>query len=207
MQHLTMNTFHLFTLLSILATSLLSSAAQESLAPVLDIYNNQLRAGTNYYILPVIDGRGGGVTLATTANKTCPLDVIQEPLQSTNGLPLTFLPVNSKKGVVRISTDLNIKFSAAPTCVKSTVWKVAYDESTQNFFVKSEGVEGNPGRETLDNWFKIEEYDGDYKFVFCPTVCNFCKVVCKNVGVLVQDGKRRLVLTDNAPFKIMFIKA
>lgn len=201
-----MNKSHLSLLFTLFTTtSLLCSAAPP--APVLDIYNKPLLAGTSYLILPVIDGRGGGVTLATSGNKTCPLHVIQEPLESTKGLPLTFLPVNSKKGPVRISTDHNIKFSTAPTCVKSRVWKASYDESTQNFFVTIGGVEGKPGRDTLDNWFKIEEYDGDYKFVFCPTVCNYCKVVCKNVGILVQDGMRRLVLTDNAPFKIMFIKA
>ncbi|KAG8378604.1 hypothetical protein BUALT_Bualt07G0002800 [Buddleja alternifolia] len=181
----------------------LGSAAQ-SPSPVLDIAGNKLRAGTDYYMLPVIRGRGGGLTLASTGNKTCPLGVVQEQFEVKNGLPLTFTPVNSKKGVIRVSTDQNIKFSAASTCVQSTVWKLDYDESIGKYFVMTGGVEGNPGRETISNWFKIEEYEGDYKLFFCPTVCNFCKVICRNVGIFLQDGKRRLgvSLTDDVPFRM-----
>ncbi|PIN11664.1 hypothetical protein CDL12_15729 [Handroanthus impetiginosus] len=188
-------------------TNFLLYAAQDP-APVLDINRNKLRAGVNYYILPVIRGRGGGLTLASTGNETCPLSVVQEQLEVKNGLPLTFRPVNSENGVVRVSTDQNIKFSAGSVCVQSTVWKLdSRDESTGQYFITTGGVEGNPGRETISNWFKIEEYEGDYKLVFCPTVCNFCKVICKDVGIFLQDGKRRLALTDDAPFRVMFKKA
>lgn len=37
----------------------------------------------------------------------------------------------------------------------------------------SGGVEGKEGRETVNNWFKIErelEKEENYKIVFCPTV-------------------------------------
>ena len=176
--------------------------------PVLDISGKKLRTGTDYYILPVFRGRGGGLTLASTGNETCPLDVVQEQLEVSNGLPVTFSPVNIKKGVIRVSTDQNIKFSAATICVQSTVWKLAnFDDSTQQWFVTSGGVEGNPGRETVDNWFKIEKDEDDYKLVFCPTVCNFCKVKCRDVGVFIDDaGVRRLALSD-VPFKVMFKRA
>ncbi|XP_021810339.1 kunitz trypsin inhibitor 2-like [Prunus avium] len=185
-----------------------SVAADAAPSPVLDITGKKLRTGTNYYILPVIRGRGGGLTLASTSNTTsCPLDVVQEQHEVSNGLPLTFSPVNPKKGVVRVSTDHNIKFSAATICVQSTIWKLdKFDEQTGQWFVTSGGVEGNPGRQTTSNWFKIEKYDEDYKLVFCPTVCNFCKVICRDVGIFIQDGKRRLALTD-VPFKVMFKKA
>lgn len=67
------------------------------------------------------------------------------------------------------------------------------------------GVEGNPGRETLDNWFKIEKTDDGYKFVFCPTVCNFCKVICRDVGIFLDgNGMRRLALSD-VPFSVIFM--
>ncbi|XVF30310.1 hypothetical protein REPUB_Repub16aG0045700 [Reevesia pubescens] len=177
--------------------------------PVLDITGKKLRTGTNYYILPVFRGRGGGLTLASsTRNETCPLDVVQEQLEVSNGLPLTFSPVNIKKGVIRVSTDQNIKFYASTICVQSTVWKLAnFDDSTQQWLVTSGGVEGNPGRETVDNWFKIEKYEDDYKLVFCPTVCDFCKVLCRDVGVFIDDaGVRRLALSD-VPFKVMFKRA
>ncbi|KAG6384708.1 hypothetical protein SASPL_153525 [Salvia splendens] len=186
---------------------LIAAAAAEAPPPVLDIAGKQLLAGADYYILPVIRGRGGGLTLAATGNETCPLDVAQERQEVKNGLPLSFRPTNAKKGVIRTSTDHNIKFSAASICVQSTVWKLHFDESIQNYTITTGGAEGNPGRETISNWFKIEKFDEDYMLVFCPTVCNYCKVICKQVGIVVQHGLRRLALTDSAPFKFMFKKA
>jgi hypothetical protein len=175
--------------------------------PVLDIAGEKLRTGVGYYILPVIRGRGGGLTFASTRNKTCPLDVVQELHEVSNGLPVTFSPVNQTKGVVPVSTDLNIKFSASTICVQSTVWKLdKFDESRSQWFVTSGGVEGNPGRGTTSNWFKIEKHDRDYKLVFCPTVCNFCKVLCRDVGIYIEDGRRSLALSD-VPFIVMFKKA
>lgn len=197
-----------FFLFTIFANRSPLSAAAEEPAPVLDTDRNLVRAGVDYYILPVIRGRGGGLTLASTGNETCPLDVVQEQLEVKNGLPLTFRPVNPKKGVVRVSTDQNIKFSGATICVQSTVWKLDnYDASTGKYFITTGGVEGKPGRETISNWFKIETYGDDYKLVFCPTVCNYCKVICKDVGIFMQDGKRRLALTEDAPFRVMLKKA
>ncbi|KAF3438401.1 hypothetical protein FNV43_RR21163 [Rhamnella rubrinervis] len=189
-------------------TNLVPGAAESAPDAVRDIDGDILRTGVDYYILPVVRGRGGGLTLASTGSKTCPLDVVQERHEVENGLPLTFTPVNPKKGVVRVSTDLNIKFSASTVCVQSTVWRLEYDESTGQRFVSSGGVEGNPGPATLSNWFKIDKFENDYKLVFCPTVCNFCKVVCKDVGVYIDDdGLRRLALTDDQPFRVMFKKA
>ena len=198
----------LFSLLLIaLAFNPLPGAAEAAPDPVLDIEGKQLRSGVDYYILPVIRGRGGGLTVASVRNKTCPLDVVQDKLEVSHGLPLTFTPVNPKQDVIRVSTDHNIKFSAATICAQSTVWKLEYDESTGQRFITTGGVEGNPGRGTLSNWFKIEKYGDDYKLVFCPTVCNFCKVICRDVGVYIQKGYRRLALTTDAPFRVMFKKA
>nr|CAN65022.1 hypothetical protein VITISV_027379 [Vitis vinifera] len=197
----------LFSLLLIaLAVKPFSVAAESAPDPVLDTEGKKLRSGVDYYILPVFRGRGGGLTLASTGNESCPLDVVQEQQEVSNGLPLTFTPVNPKKGVIRVSTDHNIKFSASTICVQSTLWKLEYDESSGQWFVTTGGVEGNPGRETLDNWFKIEKYEDDYKLVFCPTVCDFCKPVCGDIGIYIQNGYRRLALSD-VPFKVMFKKA
>ncbi|KAJ6684049.1 hypothetical protein OIU85_007715 [Salix viminalis] len=160
--------------------------------------------------LPVlIRGRGGGgLKMATTGRKTCPLDVVQDRYEASKGLPLKFTPVNSKKGVIRVHTDLNIKFSAASICHQSTVWKLdSYDEWAKQWFVTTNGVEGNPGPETTRNWFKIEKFQNNYKLVFCPTVCRHCKVMCKDVGIYTDaKGARRLALS-NVPFKVMFKRA
>ncbi|XP_009792285.1 kunitz trypsin inhibitor 5 [Nicotiana sylvestris] len=196
-----------FLIFTISFNSFLSSAAEAPPA-VVDIAGKKLRTGIDYYILPVVRGRGGGLTLDSTGNESCPLDaVVQEQQEIKNGLPLTFTPVNPKKGVIRESTDLNIKFSAASICVQTTLWKLDdFDETTGKYFITIGGNEGNPGRETISNWFKIEKFERDYKLVYCPTVCNFCKVICKDVGIFIQDGIRRLALSD-VPFKVMFKKA
>lgn len=173
---------------------------------VLDIDGKKLRAGVNYYILPVIRGRGGGLTLGNIGHDKCPLHVVQEQFEISNGLPATFAPVNPKKGVVRVSTDLNVEFEASTVCAKSTVWKLdKFDESTRQWLVTIGGIRGNPGQETLDNWFKIEKHGKDYKFVFCPSVCKFCKVICKDVGIFIKNGNRALALSDT-PFPVMFKK-
>ena len=130
---------------------------------------------------------------------------------------MTFSPAKTdttQRGrAIGLSTDLNIKFSASTACVQSTVWKLdSFDEALGQWFVTTGGVEGNPGPNTISNWFKIDKYNDtkDYKLVFCPTVCSFCKVVCKDVGVFVKDGTRRLALTDDNnkyPFVVMFKRA
>ncbi|GMI65903.1 ARABIDOPSIS THALIANA KUNITZ TRYPSIN INHIBITOR 5 [Hibiscus trionum] len=172
-------------------------------APVLDISGQELRTGLDYFVLPVIRGRGGGLTLESADNETlCPLFVAQEQLEVSSGLPLYFSPVN---GVIRESTDLNVLFNASSICVQTTLWALTYDESLQKYVVATGGVEGNPGPETLNNWFKIEKFDDDYKLVFCPTVCDFCRPVCGELGVIIVNGIRRLALTDD-PLKVMFMR-
>ncbi|KAL3642251.1 hypothetical protein CASFOL_013066 [Castilleja foliolosa] len=197
--------------LLVLCLITLCSATPENPSPVHDIAGKNVLAGVDYYILPVIRSRGGGLTLAATGNKTCPLNVVQEQHEVENGFPVTFRPVDPKKGVVRVSTDHNIKFSAASICVQSTVWILDQDESSGRYMISTGGVEGSPGPQTISNWFKIEEYEGDYKLLFCPTVCNFCKVICRDIGVYVQDGKRVLGFSltgeNEAPFRVMFKKA
>ncbi|KAI3748565.1 hypothetical protein L6452_11725 [Arctium lappa] len=194
------------TLLFLLFSTLISlSFGQESPDPVRDIEGNLVRSGTDYYILPVFRGRGGGLTLASTRNESCPLDVVQEGFELELGLPLTFTPVNPKKGVIRESTDLNIIFSASTTCIQSNVWNL--EEYEGQLIVSAHGVSGNPGRETISNWFKIAKYENDYKLVFCPTVCNFCKPVCGDLGIkIAENGSRRLAISV-VPFKIQFRKA
>ncbi|XP_073146872.1 kunitz trypsin inhibitor 5-like [Henckelia pumila] len=181
--------------------------AAEQPAPVLDTDGKALRAGVDYYVLPVFRGRGGGLTLDSTDEQNpCPLDVVQEQSEVDRGLPVYFKPVNPKKGVIRLETDLNVLFNASSICVQTTLWKLdVFDESTGKYFITTGGVEGNPGRDTISNWFKIQKYDSDYKFVYCPTVCDICRPVCGDVGIFIKDGKRRLALSD-VPLKVMFKK-
>ncbi|KAL9994492.1 putative proteinase inhibitor I3, Kunitz legume, kunitz inhibitor STI-like superfamily [Helianthus debilis subsp. tardiflorus] len=192
-------------LLLILFSTVSLSLGQPSPDAVRDIAGNLLRSGTEYYILPVFRGRGGGVTLAPTRNESCPLDVVQEGFELEDGLPLTFTPVDPKKGVIRESTDLNIIFSASSICIQSNVWMLEEYEGQR--IISGRGTAGNPGRETISNWFKIEKYENGYKLVYCPTVCDLCRPVCGDIGVVfAENGSRRLAISD-VPFMIKFRKA
>ncbi|XP_073310969.1 kunitz trypsin inhibitor 5-like [Primulina huaijiensis] len=184
-----------------------TSEAAEQPAPVLDTDGKALRAGVSYYVLPVLRGRGGGLTLDSTDEKNpCPLDVVQEQSEVDRGLPLYFKPVNPKKGIIRLATDLNVLFNASSICVQTTLWKLdERDVSTGKYFITTGGVEGNPGRQTLSNWFNIQRYENDYKLVYCPTVCDICRPICGDLGIFIKDGKRRLALSD-IPLKVMFKK-
>lgn len=178
--------------------------------PVVDALGRYLRNNIGYYIVPVpsedptVPSRGGGLNLADTRNQTCPLDVVQEIDENDKGLQFSFIPVNSKKGVVRESTDMNIKYNGDTTCNQSMVWKLnQFDDPNGPYFVTTGGVLGNPGLQTIGNWFKIEAFIDDYKLMYCPTVCKSCKVICKDVGIVVVNGRRYLGLTDQ-PRRIMF---
>ncbi|KAK1438695.1 hypothetical protein QVD17_04505 [Tagetes erecta] len=177
--------------------------------PVLDVYWKKLRTGVEYIVMPTAQvGERGGIILGAMGNKTCPAGVAQ--LRTNEyGHPLTITPVNPKKGnpkkgVIRLSTDVNIKFSGSTICHESTVWKLEYDTAMRQYAVMVGGVKGNPGPETLDNWFKIEKTNNGYKFVYCPSVCTYCKVMCRNVGIVVdENGLQRLALSDD-PLSVIF---
>ncbi|KAF8036002.1 hypothetical protein BT93_C1890 [Corymbia citriodora subsp. variegata] len=147
----------------------------------------------------------------SNASSSTVLDTVGHKLQTgqevSNGLPVKFSPADAGNSTIRLSTDLNIWFNAATICVQSTVWRLgAYDGTVKQYFIETGGVLGNPGPETISNWFKIEKLDEDYKLVFCPTVCDTCKVICRDVGIYVDGGTRRLALSDE-PFRVMFKKA
>nr|GFA33935.1 AT-hook motif nuclear-localized protein 1-like [Tanacetum cinerariifolium] len=134
-----------------------------------------------------------------------PIQLLVLPALHNSGLmsdeyggPLTFTPVNPKKGVIRLSTDVNIKFSGSTICHESNVWKFKYDKNIKQYAVMMGGVLGNPGSKTLDNWFKIQKTKDGYKFVFCPSVCSTCKVKCKDLGIVLGvNGMQRLAVSKD----------
>ncbi|KAK2421569.1 miraculin [Trifolium repens] len=202
---------------SILAFSLISLAfICKTIAapePVLDISGNKVTTGVKYYILPVFRGRGGGLTVTNvnnlnSGNNTCPLYVLQEKLEVKNGQGVTFTPYNTKQGVILTSTDLNIKsYVTDTTCSQSQVWKLL-KVLTGVWFLATGGVEGNPGFDTIFNWFKIEKADKDYVLSFCPTVST-TQTLCRELGLYVDDnGNKHLALSDKVPsFRVVFKRA
>ncbi|XP_055831952.1 miraculin-like [Solanum dulcamara] len=170
--------------------------------PVLDLNGKILRTHTMYYIVP-INRVNGGLAVETIGNETCQLGVVKEKYDK-NGDFLEFIPLGKKKGVIRVLTDLNVAIFSNYECRQSTVWQLEkYDPSTRKYFVNVGGVDGNPGPQTIRNWFKIDKYGHGYKFVYCPSVCTYCKVICKDVGVYMLNGQNRLALND-VPFVFNF---
>ncbi|XP_057443443.1 miraculin-like [Lotus japonicus] len=168
---------------------------------VFDTSGKKLRAGAQYYIVPASPDVGGGLGLNRT-RKACPLDAVA--VDGNRGLPLVFTPVNPKKGVVRVDTDLNIYFATETSCPQSNVWKVDYfDSATEQLFVTTGGVLGDPGLETIRNWFKIETYEDAYKLNYCPSVCYGCYHQCLDIGIYEDQYGKRLVV-DDFPFKVRF---
>ncbi|KAJ6829933.1 putative alpha-amylase/subtilisin inhibitor [Iris pallida] len=182
-------------LLLLLLLPLASAATNTSTSTIVrDVEGKPLRRSHEYYILPVIRGRGGGLTLSQR-NNTCPFYVTRSRTRPA-AASADLLTVYPRDKLVPLSTDLNVEFSAATICVQSTVWELDIDVATGRSYVTTGGVKGNPGPDTVSNWFKIERYDSDsdsgngkyYKLVFCPGVCSICRVLCGDVGILLNKG-------------------
>ncbi|KAH7840811.1 hypothetical protein Vadar_021927 [Vaccinium darrowii] len=207
-----------YLLPTIFIYTLISSSpliANQSYTPtnttILDVEGQELQSTTRYYIFPVeTPNRGGGLGLSSK-DGTCPHNVMQETLESSNGLPLRLLTIDNKSGSINLSTDVNIAFMAATTCVQSAVWRVggiSDSEVSGRRYVTSGGVVGQPGLDTMRSWFKVEKNGNGngYKIVYCPSFCSSCRIACGNVGVLVENGKRWLGLTAD-PLLVIFKKA
>ncbi|KAH7550619.1 hypothetical protein ACOSP7_023933 [Xanthoceras sorbifolium] len=183
--------------------------------PLLDMFNDKVVTGTEYYIVSAITGAGGGgLNILSGRNDPCPMDVVQESSDLKPGRALLFFPFNytGEAGtVVYDSTDLNIQFNVRPRSCnqETTVWKVDnYDDAKGEWFITTNGVIGNPGAETLQNWFKFMKVSADfdmYKIVHCPSVCKSCVKLCSDVGIHFET-ERRLALS-HSPFRLVLIKA
>ncbi|CAI9113351.1 OLC1v1013935C1 [Oldenlandia corymbosa var. corymbosa] len=194
-----------FTIIAFIAS--LGSAQTE---PVLDTDGNPVQVGVDYYVVPPAGNNtgGGGLGLQSSGNQTCPLDVVQVLEQNSYGLPLFFQSVNPNEKVVNLGVDQNVQFNASTICIMSTVWRLQFQSNEQMnlYYVTTGGVAGNPGRETLSNWFQVERFEDAYTFVYCPTVCDICRPVCGNIGVIVENGRRVLGINRSQPLKVTFKK-
>ncbi|XP_027359388.1 kunitz trypsin inhibitor 2-like [Abrus precatorius] len=205
-----------FLLFLALTSQPLLEAAEPASEPVIDTSRKKLQTDANYYIIPAVPFTicgfvscftGGGLALDSD-NESCPLDVVVE--KANQGLPLRFTPINTKKGVINVSTDLNIRFyNADERCPHfSTVWKLDnFVASIGQTFVTTGGVLGNLGQHKILNWFKIETFDDAYKLVYCPSVCPSCNHVCKDVGIFEDGNKKMHLALSDIPFKVKFQRA
>ncbi|CAI8599597.1 unnamed protein product [Vicia faba] len=166
---------------------------------VLDKQGKRLKPGKGYYVWQFWADNIGGLTLGTTRNKTCPLDVIRNP--KAIGSPVYF----SAPGLTYIptQTDLTIEIPIVGSpCKESKVWKLS-KEGSGFWFVSTGGVAGD-----LISKFKIEKLEGDidvpiYIFKFCPSVPG---VLCAPVGTFTDtDGTKVLAVGDDLePYYVRF---
>ncbi|KAF8398660.1 hypothetical protein HHK36_014515 [Tetracentron sinense] len=99
-----------------------------------------------------------------------------------------------------------------PIDVYPTDERSSSEEARQTRYVTIGGKPGNPGSSTVRNWFKIERASRSspfYRIVYCPSVCESCRVVCGNVGISVsrESEKRWLSVPQQPQFPFVFVKA
>ncbi|KAJ4767314.1 Kunitz-type trypsin inhibitor [Rhynchospora pubera] len=147
--------------------------------------------------------------LSNTATSTPVYDVDGEPLIPEIGyyiLPL----IRGSGGSVELHYNGSCPYYIAQAFSEvdygfPSVWQLSDPEGDSGSrYVRVGRVLENPGEETVNRWFKIETHPrGDYKLVFCPTVCETCRPVCGDIGLLSQGDSRLLGLSDE-PYRVVF---
>ncbi|MED6209742.1 hypothetical protein PIB30_057709 [Stylosanthes scabra] len=164
---------------------------------VFDTDNSPVQNGGNYYVLPVFDGEGGGVTIASIGLKL-PLAVVQNPSQNILGLQVT---ISNSDGTMVIQTDgfLSIKFTKFGD---SSTWIVVLDDSANLWYVAIGNAQDYYSSDRIrPGSFQINYYNDGYKFVFCSE-SNTSN--CEDVGIYTDGyGNNRLAL-NGAGFAIQF---
>ncbi|KAH0689870.1 hypothetical protein KY289_017228 [Solanum tuberosum] len=125
-----------------------------------------------------------------------------------SGTPVRFIP----KYGANICEDqlLNIQFNI-PTvklCVSYTIWKVGnLNAHPRTMLLETGGTIGQAD----SSYFKIAKSSKfGYNLLYCPItrpiICPFChdENFCAKVGVVIQNGKRRLALVNENPLDVYF---
>nr|AGX93239.1 Kunitz proteinase inhibitor 9 [Trifolium repens] len=172
-----------------------------------DINGNPIFYSTHFYIMPSIFGAaGGGLKLGETGKSTCPLTVLQDYSEVNNGLELKF---HNPGDIIidLITTDkplAGIEFVEKPECAESSKWVVVEDDDFPRPYVGIGGIEDNKGKRIMNGSFKIVKHDFGYKIVFCPRF-TAPPGLCFDIGRHDDANGRRLVLTEDDPFEIVFV--
>ncbi|XP_071732957.1 kunitz trypsin inhibitor 3-like [Rutidosis leptorrhynchoides] len=120
----TILTFITFILLHVLIFTTTLSLQTTATAIIYDSSGNKLLRGIPYYILPLLRGTGGGLTLSQTTKNTCPLNVTQEPLELNQGIPFTFNPIILDEQSIHGAYPISIEADVSNPCHESNILKV-----------------------------------------------------------------------------------
>ncbi|CAN4087884.1 unnamed protein product [Withania somnifera] len=188
---------------------------------VRDVNGEGLQVGATYRIVsPFWGAVGGDVYLGPSPNSdaTCPDGVFRYNSDiGPSGTPVTFTKFNntgsSSSSGIHVTEDINIQFDNATSklCVNYSTWKVGDFDVFQGARLLETGGQQD------GSWFKIVKapepgpaiYRDTYVLLYCPgpLVCPSCPVgECQTVGVVLQNGKRRLGLVRDEPLRVQFSK-
>ncbi|KAJ1417271.1 Proteinase inhibitor I3, Kunitz legume [Sesbania bispinosa] len=194
-------------LLFAFTTHLPLAFSQEGIEQVKDYDGNPIFPGGRFYIVPPIRiPVGGGVTLGQTGESTCPVTVVQERFDVMRGMPVKFKIPGISPGIIFTNiTDLDIVFEEKSECAESSKWVVVAerDEIFPQQWIGIGGAGDHPGKNIISGRFNIQRYDDrTYKLVFCST-----SGVCSDIGRFFGKNERRLILTNDSPFRVVFLDA
>ncbi|XP_047264673.1 aspartic protease inhibitor 6-like [Capsicum annuum] len=130
------------------------------------------------------------------------------------GTPVTFTKFNytgSSGSGIHVTEDINIQFDNASLklCGNNTTWRFG------DFDVFQGARLLETGGTIIGSWFKIVKASQSpigrdiYVLLNCPgpLVCPSCPVdECQSLGVVLQEGKRRLALVRHQPLRVQFSK-
>lgn len=168
------------TILTLISLILVIPSTSASPDPVRDNDGVPLIKGARYYVLPpnfvsiAEPHRGGLAPISRPSQTPCPTYVAEYSDPWTLGWPVTFFPADPSQKQITEDTDLNISFGPDPICKNIGVWQVNYERIFGPYtgLINTNGVIGNPGPETYNNWFQIKKANVtldsfSYKIVYC----------------------------------------
>ena len=178
-----------------LAVLILSILLTTSYAvPVVDLQGNELKRGSQYYVLPAIRGpTGGGLKLAPL-HCTCPLYVAREESEVDRGLPVMFFPENPDRPIIQEGGTLYAMFAVPTECSDSTVWQRENDTISTGGTVSS-SVGTHFSRFSI---VRADEFaESAYKILSCP-----CSIDVDRGSCL-----RGCSEVDSVPHTVVFVSA
>ncbi|KAJ9553669.1 hypothetical protein OSB04_017714 [Centaurea solstitialis] len=182
---------------------------------IYDTSGNHLHTGIPYYILPLLHGSGGGLTLSGNTTDASPIinpKITQEPFEINGGIPFTFTPIVLHETLIRTSYPISIESVNPCSRSKSNIWKVSTARRIKGdklgFQIVTTGGEMN----TPESCFQVVEVEmvpelRSYQIQYCPFKCGSGRIYrnCYGVGVKLGAGGERFVGPSDAIFPVVFV--
>ncbi|XP_071732956.1 kunitz trypsin inhibitor 5-like isoform X2 [Rutidosis leptorrhynchoides] len=181
---------------------------------IYDSSGNKLSKGIPYYVLPLVTGTGGGLSISRSTKDACPLDVTQEPFELNYGVPIIITPIVIDETHVHASYPISIEADVSDPCHGSKIWKVSTTGTIPVGSPASAQTVSTGGKwNTQESCFQVVEDDVmpglvSYQIQYCPFKCSSnssTSLTCYNVGIVPNEstGQKFLALTD-AIFPVVF---